>query len=137
MEWITPKTNWSNSDNLNAADLNRIGNNINYIAAQLTAVGISNNVTFESSFSMEIIPFSYEVQHLFNLIFGFEYSGYQRHGLYDFFKPYGFITTPWSNRYLRDTLNAAEHNLLCYYNSITMMNDKYKHCGRAVCGRRL
>lgn len=49
MEWITPKTDWTSEDYLNATDYNRIVGNISYLKAYLDTLffGLTNISTME------------------------------------------------------------------------------------------
>jgi hypothetical protein len=45
VSWITPKTDWRNTDNINIEDYNRIIGNLEFIHAEMSKIGYRYNIT--------------------------------------------------------------------------------------------
>jgi len=124
--WIAPKTNWNNEDYCNAADLNRIEGNTEYIADL-----VDNNMfilvmdTFKTDWDNKDFPYHTELLRLEDNIKAIKDQTYT---------PTGFINQTVSVFPSFADFNRWESNLLLLYILINNIINYFQFCGTFTCG---
>jgi len=130
MPWLTPKTDWKESDYYNFADLNRVESNSEYIASLLTSYrGQPVTITVVTNRDMRRIEFYDSMNRIEANI----------QTLADnFFEPVGWETpkTNWASGKPFDyrDANRLERNLQLLHDLILKAFDTLKYCGTFYAG---
>jgi len=124
MAWVTPKTDWVSSDYYNFADLNRVENNANEIAALIAT--FTNPITLDSvntSRDNTSIEFYDSLNRIENNILAFA-----------IYLPLVWVTpkTNWASlsNFDYSDANRLEGNLLALYNMINNIIAEFRYCGQ-------
>ena len=130
MPWITPKLNWTDQDYYNFADLNRVENNTQVVAQELTAYsGNPVSVTVVTNRDMTRIEFYDSLNRI---------EGNIQTLADNFFEPNGWepTKTDWQSGQPFDWRDARrlERNLYLIYDLIYRAIESLKYCGTFYAG---
>ena len=127
--WVEPKTDWTKDDFYNFEDLDAVEINTEFIAALLSDLGVTVNLSTVKNRTM----YSFEYFDSLNRI-----ESNIKTLADNFYVPTGWITpkTNWQSGHRFDyrDANRLEKNLLLLYTLLMNVFESLKYCGTFTCG---